>query len=381
MTPAPTPRSLPTITVRELESLKSGYLSQISSLKASLSGREAEVNSLKEAVGDAERRVGEAQEAVRGFRVTKEALEADRADWERRGKEMETVMRNVREEIISRGREKDELAEKMEESERKREEAETKAAEAESRAAGMKAGSDSHSDQTSSSNGEVGVAVEKVARELHALYKSKHETKVGALKRSYEARWEKRVKELERKVEEVNKENEELKVGRDATLSGVVPSMLNAAETEERRKEAVEMAQKAEEDKARIQGLMEEVSHIRRDNETLMGELEKERVEKGDLVAAVEEMLSMSAAANSNDGNTSSGLENLRGSISRASGLKAPGFSSSIGAGESRIGRTDTIGGPAQSKSRSGSGSAGAGSNIRSGMMSNIARMGRTRVE
>ncbi|KAG9723190.1 hypothetical protein KCU59_g16285, partial [Aureobasidium melanogenum] len=49
--PAPTPRSIPTITVRELESMKSQYQSQISSLKATLSGREAEVDSLKKAVG------------------------------------------------------------------------------------------------------------------------------------------------------------------------------------------------------------------------------------------------------------------------------------------------------------------------------------------
>jgi hypothetical protein len=55
--PAPTPRSLPSITPRELESLKSGFLSEISSLKASLSGKEAEVQSLKTAVGDAEKRV------------------------------------------------------------------------------------------------------------------------------------------------------------------------------------------------------------------------------------------------------------------------------------------------------------------------------------
>ncbi|KAH0165326.1 hypothetical protein KCU82_g6711, partial [Aureobasidium melanogenum] len=63
--PAPTPRSIPTITVRELESMKSQYQSQISSLKATLSGREAEVDSLKKAVGDAERRVGEALENLR----------------------------------------------------------------------------------------------------------------------------------------------------------------------------------------------------------------------------------------------------------------------------------------------------------------------------
>ena len=48
---------MPSITPRELESLKSNFLSEISSLKASLSGKEAEVQSLKTAVGDAEKRV------------------------------------------------------------------------------------------------------------------------------------------------------------------------------------------------------------------------------------------------------------------------------------------------------------------------------------
>ncbi|OAR01258.1 hypothetical protein LLEC1_07433, partial [Akanthomyces lecanii] len=63
--PLPTPRSMPSISSRELESLKSGFLSEISSLKASLSGKEAEVQSLKTAVGDAEKRVGESLEKLR----------------------------------------------------------------------------------------------------------------------------------------------------------------------------------------------------------------------------------------------------------------------------------------------------------------------------
>ena len=84
--PQPTPRSIPTITIRELESLKSTYLSEISSLKASLSGREAEVESLKKAVGDAERRVGEALETMREEHSAREHAEKEKSEWEKKGK-------------------------------------------------------------------------------------------------------------------------------------------------------------------------------------------------------------------------------------------------------------------------------------------------------
>lgn len=89
--PAPTPRSIPTITVRELETLKSSYLSQISSLKATLSGREAEVESLKRAVGDAERRVGESQEQFREERSAREHAEKEKSEWEKRGTEVSHI--------------------------------------------------------------------------------------------------------------------------------------------------------------------------------------------------------------------------------------------------------------------------------------------------
>ncbi|KAI9823058.1 MAG: hypothetical protein M1832_002712 [Thelocarpon impressellum] len=399
ITPAPTPRSLPSISARELESLKSGFLSQISSLKASLSGREAEVNSLKEAVGDAERRVGEAQEEVREQRDARESLEADREGWEKRSKEMETVVRGAKDEILRRGREKDELAEKLEASERKREEAEMKAAEAESRAAGMQAGSATAPDASGGSTAQVSNAVEKVARELHALYRSKHEAKVAALRRSYEARWEKRTKELEKKVEDVSKENEELRLG---TMSGVLPSattlpLPSTPSPEAKRRaasSAAEAAQRLEEQRAKAAGLAQEMASVRLTNEQLTRQLEQERCEKGDLVAAVEEMLAISVAANASSADhsasasaASSGLENLRGSISRASGVRPPGFSSSAGSaaaagagagGESRIGRIDV--GHKMSRSGSNSALSGAGgAGLRSGIMGNIERMGRGR--
>lgn len=394
--PPPTPRSVPTITARELESLKSGYLSQISSLKATLSGKTAEVSSLKEAVGDAERRVGEAMEIIREERGARESLQEDKDSWEKRGKEMENVLRSVKEEILREEREKDRLAHKLEESERKREEAETRTAEIESQMAGMRAVSSSasqsdmgNSQASGSTSKEVEAAVEKVARELHGLYKSKHETKVTALKKSYEARWEKRVRELESKLDEVSKENEELRVGRDATMSGVVPRLPTSESSDaKQQQDRAEEIQRSEEQKAKLLGLSEEVASIKRDNTQLLREIEKERVEKGELVAAVEEMLVISAAAQAGDQVASSGLENLRGSISRASGLRRPDYASALpgpnlsasfgSSGESRIGRMNSTGSSGKTHSRSGSATSGLTA-PRSGIMSNIERMGRGR--
>ncbi|KAI9881245.1 MAG: hypothetical protein M1830_005531 [Pleopsidium flavum] len=379
--PAPTPRSVPSITARELESLKSSYLSQISSMKANLSGKEAEVNSLKEAVGDAERRVGEALEEVREERGAKESLQADKADWEKRGKNMEDVLRNVKEEIIRGEREREELARKLEESECRREEAEMKVMEAECRIAGMRAGSgltvngsDTGTSRTDSS-AEVDAAVLQVSKELHTAYKSKHESKVAALRKSYEGRWDKKVKDLENQLAATSKENEELRIGRDATLSGVVPGTLlhedSAERQQEKAEEKAEEARKVEEQEGKVAGLMEEVAKIQRDNSELRNALEKEQMANVALAAAAEEIMLL--VPETDDTQAPPAIENFRGSVSRASGLKGPGFSSSIGNGESRIGRMNSGGNSIRSMSGSGMGTG------RSGIMSNIERMGRGR--
>lgn len=77
-------------------------------------------------------------------------------------------------------------------------------------------------------------------------------------------------------------------------------------------------------------------------------------------------------------------VENLRGSISRASGLRAPTSISNVAPGESRIGRGG-FGAPAGSsheRSRSGSSQGmrpGSGLGVRSGIMSSIEKMGNHR--
>ncbi|KAF8851922.1 hypothetical protein BDZ45DRAFT_564143, partial [Acephala macrosclerotiorum] len=400
--PAPTPRSMPSITPRELESLKSNFLSEISSLKASLSGKEAEVQSLKTAVGDAEKRVGESLEQVREERNSKEQLAAEKEEWEKRSREMEAVLRNAKEEIVHGERERDQLEGRLEESERRRDAAEMMAQEAESKMAAMRAGKlspTSETNETKSGECECGgraveLAVEKVSRELHTLYKDKHETKVSALKKSYEKRWEKKVRELENKIEDLSKENEEIKLGRDATMTKLEPK--NPLEvTEDLEKQAVRDA-RMKEMEAELEGLSQVVRSVKHDNSELRKMLDEERVEKGKLVAALDEMIPLVAAcdemlSNQMENSTPpqpsqsihqapshSNVENLRGSISRASGLRAPG---SMAQGESRIGRGG-FGVPAgngHERTRSGSAQGvrpSSGLGYRSGIMSSIEKMG-----
>lgn len=304
--PMPTPRSVPSITPRELESLKSGFLSEISSLKASLSGKEAEVLSLKTAVGDAEGRVGTCMEQLRDLQSQMESLTTEKDSWEKRGREMEAVLRQVKEEIVHGRREREELEARLDEAEKRRDAAETMAQEAESKMAGMRAGKASaeaalatagtpiKSPIFAGTNKEVEMAVEKVARELHALYKGKHETKVAALKTSYEQRWHKKVGDLENKVEELTRENEELRIGRDATMTRVdfaAASRMREELEEERKADRRRHAEL----EAEVEKLEAVVRTVRKDNEEIRAELERERIEKGELVQLAEEMMNMQA--------------------------------------------------------------------------------------
>ena len=303
--PAPTPRSVPTITPRELETLKSGFLSEISSLKASLSGKEAEVTSLKTAVNDAEKRVGECMERLHEVESQHESLETEKNTWERRGREMEVVLRQVKEQIVLGQREREELEFKLHEAEQRREAAEMMAQDAESKMAGMRAGKASaeaaaHESPDKArgqpgSNKEVEMAVERVARELHALYKSKHETKVAALKKSYESRWEKKVRDLQAQVDELSRENEELRKQRDqdkTALATLNPARLTELE-EERKADRARNAVQIREFEAEVEKLVAILQTVKEDNDELRQLLEQERVEKGELVRLAEEMMSM----------------------------------------------------------------------------------------
>lgn len=292
--PMPTPRSVPTITPRELESLKSGFLSEISSLKASLSGKEAEVQSLKSAVGDAEKRVGESMEQLREESALKEQLRAEKDDWEKRGREMENVLRQVKDEIATSQSDRQELEQKLDESEKRREAAEMMHQEAESKIAGMRAGKECGAspdgNKSPSSNKDVELAVERVARELHTLYKGKHETKVAALKKSYESRWEKKVRDLEVRIEQLQQENREFQSGRRSEAS---PHKADSGDVEARKQQAVRDSATIRELNATVQRLEAVVTSVQKDSDELRVNLEKERVEKGELVQLAEEMMSM----------------------------------------------------------------------------------------
>lgn len=393
--PAPTPRSIPSISARELESMKSAFQSQISSLKAELSGKEAEVNSLKNAMDSAERRVGEAQEQVREERGAKEGLQAEKTEWEKREQEMKDVLRSVKEEIVHSDREKDRLLQRATDADYKREEAETKALEAESKVAGLQAGASSGSTATeigsTNTSSEVEAAVTKVAKELHGLYKSKHEAKVTALKKSYSDRWEKKIKDLQSKIDDLSKENEDLRVGRDATMTGVDPAKIFAGaeqENEEHQKEREALQQRCERQTSKLQSVEREIATLKCDlalskdtNTSLQSQLELSRTETADLIAATEELMALSQSAMSGaEPQQQPAQHDIRSTLSRSTsgtGLKAPGFGGY--SGESRIGgiRPPAGGygggyGSGYGKERSGS-----GSGVKSGLLGNIERMGR----
>ncbi|KAI0509385.1 hypothetical protein F5B22DRAFT_327612 [Xylaria bambusicola] len=383
--PLPTPRSIPTITPRELESLKSGFLSEISSLKASLSGKEAEALSLKTAVADAEKRVGECMEELREVKAVKESLVEQQESWEQRGRDMESVLRKVKEEIVRSQRERDQLESKFEESEKRREAAEIMAQEAESKMAAMRAGKtspDAPSDPANKSpeknklagSREVEIAVEKVSRELHALYKSKHESKITALKKSYENRWSKKVHELEAKVEELIDENEKIRAGRDATITKVDPNQ--SIIDDERKAQAVKDSTQIKELNAEVQKLSAVITSVKSDNQELRLLLEKERVEKGELVQLAEEMMSMQSFVQTEAPQPppsatkpqSVAPKDFRSSVRGGSGLRPP--ASAKKPTESRIG------GPGSERKIGGLPRPGSGTGSRSGIMSSIEKMG-----
>ncbi|KAL8804642.1 MAG: hypothetical protein Q9182_002450 [Xanthomendoza sp. 2 TL-2023] len=396
--PAPTPRSIPTITARELESLKSTFLSQISSLRATLNGREAEVNSLKEAVGDAERRVGEAQEEIRDQRGQKESLQAEKDEWQARNKEMQSVLRSVKEEILHEQHEHEKLQQRLEATEKKREDAEAKILEAESRVVGLEAAAAAatpsaiaSSDGQSIPEGTVGgrndtaqTAWKDMASELHGMYKAKHERKISALKANLDERWGQNLKELNAKIRRLRNENEELRIARDAAMSGIVPVTSHPHPDEgatklEDAKRREEEVKEFEQQKAQLEELSQQIQTFRHENTTLQEQLESERKEMAELIKATEEMMQLSlqsssqpTAANAGrgrggDASTPKTMNTRKGSMSKSSSMGNCNQAGIGSVGESRIGRMAAAGG-------SGLGS------TRSGIMHNIERMGKGRM-
>lgn len=188
-------------------------------------------------------------------------------------------------------------------------------------------------------------------------------------------------------MDRVSRENEYLRLARDANVSGAVPDLLPtdalseiAVSQGQLDQERAVQTQRAEDQANILAGVQKEMERVNHDNAKLVAQLEKERLEMADLVAATEEMMQLSLqnpAANetASESSVTCSIENLSGSISRAaSGLKAPSSGAGPGPGKSRIGR---MGGASEIKGRGGLGSAG----LSSGIMGNIERMGRGRLD
>lgn len=314
--PMATPRSIPTITPRELETLRSEMLSRISGLEATLSGKEAEVSALKKSITEAEIRAGKSSEALSIERSEKEQLQSQRDELDRRAREMENVLREVKQNAFVEEREREKLKRQAEEAERKTEECEVKILELNASLDTLRSDrlrqspspikmSDVPSTPGAGSPIDVDAAVknatETVARELHALYKSKHERKVADLKLSYEKRWVKQVDALKAELKESQDEVSRLLTERDATLSGVVvPGQAEAlskmeGQIEELRRWNEDLSAQKKVIEAEVAGVRQELDSIKRENETLRVDLESERTEKGELVAQVEVFLTVSA--------------------------------------------------------------------------------------
>jgi chromosome segregation ATPase len=319
--PPPTPRSVPTVTIRELESLKSNFQSQISSLTASLSGKEAQVESLVKAIADAERRVGEAQENLRDERSARDYAEAQMVDWKKKGEEVQRLLQDVQSEMARNDTERSDLLSRITEFEKRTEDAEARAAELETRAIEAESRnvdmttfitpeeSEAKENRKIYSEVECQAAiaekVNEVARDLHSAYKAKHEKKIRALKDNYQKKADERCKELRVQIIRLERQVEELEKKRDDTFSKVLPGNTDAKDFASPSKSAsnAEDLRRIEEQKfeletvkSKLAGLTSELESLRRSNDSLLQELETERVEKADLVHAAEEMLTMCAA-------------------------------------------------------------------------------------
>ncbi|KAF2828896.1 hypothetical protein CC86DRAFT_320039 [Ophiobolus disseminans] len=312
--PPPTPRSLPTVTIREMESVKSQFQSQMSSLTASLSGKEAEIDSLVKAVADAERRVGEAQETVRDERSAREYAEAQMIDWKKKGEEVQNLLQDVQAELARNDTEREQLLLRLAEAERRADDAENRSSELETKVIEAESKNVDMTTFINNDDGEdnkkiyselecqtaIAEKVNEVARDLHTAYKAKHEKKIKALKDNYVKKADERCKELRVQIIRLERQVEEGEKRRDDTFSKVLPggkdardspptSVSNAADLQKLESQRADI----EHLKAKLTGLQSELQSLRKSNDSLLVDLEAERVEKGELVAAAELMLSM----------------------------------------------------------------------------------------
>lgn len=341
--PIVTPRSAPSITPREVEDIRAGYESQIATLQAQLSGREVEVSGLRTAVGDAQNRATElsavlkeqtrASDAEReGWNQVKselaELFEAEKNEKESLHEllaEKESVVENLHREFDATRTEIVMLRDKLRDADADAKKARDEVLKVREEAAAAAEKPSSNSSPTSNAE------VERVARELHALYKAKHESKVTALKKSYEGRWEKRVTALQTEVATLSRKNEELQheleernsnaeeFTHDMSFSpmighnGVGAAM--AAQQQQQQHQQQQQQQQKE-----MQEMQEAQTLLRREIDTLKASLEDERAEKAELIASVEELLELQSGGGVQPMPPAT-EERVRGSMRRVSGM------------------------------------------------------------
>ncbi|KAF3913809.1 hypothetical protein ABW21_db0201058 [Orbilia brochopaga] len=365
--PPPTPRSIPSITPKELENIKAQFLAQISQLKAEIAGKDVQVRTLKDSVSDAERRasngivelrqvreeledmsartmiieskLADAGRAVHELQATVEEgdkqLEDARSERDTYMQERNTYMQeresykqerdSFKKEIDELRRENEQvsdalLATKQELASSKKDliverQKRSSLPNSPARGAGGKnvdvegAVEKAVAAANATKDMEISQAVEKVAKELHTLYKGKHEQKVTALKQSYAKRWEKRVNELESKNSELTSANND--------LSNKIMKLEEENEEHFNLSGPVVSSKDLEEQQQEIEGLEAKVAKTEEEIKTLQEELALERQEKSELVLAVDELLALGGVPSVSE----NGMDSLRGSISRASGV------------------------------------------------------------
>lgn len=336
--PLASPRSVPSITPREVDQLKASFASQLSQLRAELNGREAEIIGLRDALRQSEVRYAEANN---GMKQQEDEFEEERNNWQNTKIELRQLFEaeRIEKETLVHEMEKREnelrmLRERAEDALKELADAKRRVTHAEDEAVRAKKEAETawkHAEKTQpsgsaapSSPGSTNpqAEVEKVARELHSLYKAKHETKVTALKKSYEARWEKKVLVLQTELDTQKKRCEELEAqiqkNEEETTAGIKFSASNSEE---------------------LAGLRDAVKRLE-------GEIKAERREKGELVGAVEELLSIQASASAmGGGELAEEREKVSRRVARVSGV---GFGGSIGSNSGLKGGIERMGGGAR---------------------------------
>jgi chromosome segregation ATPase len=237
-------------------------------------------------------------------------MEHAKEDMERRSREMEEVLREIKQNAFVEEREREKLRRQAEEAERKTEEAEVKILELNASLETLRSdrlnATPSPAKHPATPGGTIDVdtavknATESVARELHALYKTKHERKVADLKVSYEKRWVKQVDTLRAELKASQDEVVKLQTEKEATMSGVVPGHSDAlfkmeGQIEELRRWNEDLNAQKKVVEAESAGLQSQVETLTGETISLRNELQQERVEKGELVAQIDEFLLLKA--------------------------------------------------------------------------------------